>query len=411
MRFDGKTTRRRVTKYAFNELSSVKTGAASTAKATILKISADNLRELLQAALRTKFPKPEDDDKHHWNIWVRDHNETHVVYDSYDDKTYALPYTMNGDTGVTLMDPAVPVVRQGAYVAAGTGESFFKSATDAYMVSKLDLCGFEPDQSLALAKAIDTSQPVDAQIAALALQFGKACDNIPDVSNTVTTGDADMSDTKTPEQLQKELDAQTARVAELETLAKMCDDEKSYMSKMSEEDKKKWMAMTAEERKAKMKTEKAADEQYTMTDGQVIAKSAVGDTAFAFMKAQDQRIAKMEEERQQAEALELVKALCPNLPGTPEAMAGAIRKCRNSLTTEEFSVIEKALKAGDEAMKARTVAKAHDKPVGNADAQKVFDDAITKIANDKRISKSAAYSTPEGLEAAAAFRSATEGDE
>lgn len=321
MRFDNKTTRRRVTKYAFNELSSVKTGAASTAKATILKTAADPLDTALLAA------------------------------------------------------------------------------------------GFTLDECAVVKTAIDTSQPVDAQIAALALQFGKACDNIPDVSNTVTTGDADMSDTKTPEQLQKELDAQTARVAELETLAKMSDDEKSYMSKMSDEDKKKWMAMTAEERKAKMKTEKAADEQYTMTDGQVIAKSAVGDTAFAFMKAQDQRIAKMEEERQQAEAIELVKTLCPNLPGTPEAMAGAIRKCRNSLTTEEFSVIEKALKAGDEAMKARTVAKAHDKPVGNADAQKVFDDAITKIANDKRISKSAAYSTPEGLEAAAAFRSATEGDE
>ena len=408
MRFDGKTTKRRVTKYAFNELSSVKTGAASTAKATILKISADNSRELLQAALRIKFPKPEGDDKHYCNIWVRDHNETHVVYDSYDDKTYAIAYSMSGEMGVTLLDPAVPVVRQGAYVAAGTGESFFKSATDAYLVSKLDLCGFEPDQSLALAKAIDTSQPVDAQITALALQFGKACDNISDV---VTTGDADMSDTKTPEQLQKELDAANTRAAELEVLATMCDDEKSYMSKMAEEDKKKWMAMTSEERKAKMKTEKAADEQYTMTDGQVIAKSAVGDTAFAFMKAQDQRIAKMEDERQQAEAIELVKTLCPNLPGTPEAMAGAIRKCRNSLTTDEFSVLEKALKAGDEAMKARTVAKAHDKPVGNADAQKTFDDAIAKIASDKRISKSAAYSTPEGLEAAAAFRSATEGDE
>ncbi|WGH28521.1 hypothetical protein 13VV501A_gene0024 [Vibrio phage 13VV501A] len=409
MRFDGKTTKRRVTKYAFNELSSVKTGAASTAKATILKISADNLEELLEAALGDKFPKPSNasgDAK----LKVKDYDGAYLVFEDYDGAKYAHGFSFSEGV-VTLLGERIKVVEQEYFVARDTGDTFFKSATDAYMVSKLDLCGFEPDQSLALAKAIDTEQPVDAQIAALALQFGKACDNIPDVSNTVTTGDADMSDTKTPEQLQKELDAQTARVAELEVLAKMCDDEKSYMSKMSEEDKKKWMAMTTEERKAKMKTEKAADEQYTMTDGQVIAKSAVGDTAFAFMKAQDQRIAKMEEDRQQSEALELVKALCPNLPGTPEAMAGAIRKCRNSLTTEEFSVIEKALKAGDEAMKARTVAKAHDKPVGNADAQKVFDDAIAKIANDKRISKSAAYSTPEGLEAASAFRSATEGDE
>jgi hypothetical protein len=152
-----------------------------------------------------------------------------------------------------------------------------------------------------------------------------------------------------------------------------------------------------------MKTAKAKDESFTMTDGQVIAKSDVGDTAYEFMKAQNEEFMKMQDREAQREALELVKSICPDLPGTPEEMAGAIRKCRDSLTVDQFGVLEKALKAGNEAIKGRMVAKAHDKPVGNADAKATFDAGIEKIMSEKQITKVAAMSSQEGLKLAKAY--------
>ena len=79
---------------------------------------------------------------------------------------------------------------------------------------------------------------------------------------------------------------------------------------------------------------------------------------------------------------------------------------RDRLTTDEFSVLEKALKAGDNAMQARTVAKAHDKPVGSDDAQTAYNEGIAKIQSDKQITKSAAMQTKEGLELAKTLRAA-----
>lgn len=215
-----------------------------------------------------------------------------------------------------------------------------------------------------------------------------------------------MSDPKTPEQIQKELDAANARVADLEVLAKMSDGEKSYMSKMSDEDKEKFKALDTEGRKKAMGVAKAADESFTDTMGQTIVKSEVGDAAYDFMKSQNDTIAKMQEDTAQREALELVKSLCPNLPGEAGAMATTLRKCKASLSADEFSVIEKALKAGDTAMQARTVAKAHDKPVGTDDAQKAYNDGIAKIQSEKGITKTEAMQSSKGLELAKTLRKA-----
>ena len=321
MRFDGKTTKRKITKWGLGELSSVKSGAQAPAKATILKTNGDDLDTALLGA------------------------------------------------------------------------------------------GFTPDESLVVKSAIDATGDISKQVETLAAQFGKnTSQDAPDGGNikpiVKLNGDTDMSDTLTPEQIQKNLDAANARVADLEVLAKMSDGEKAYMSKMSDEDKKKFMEMDAEGRKKAMGVAKAADESFTGTMGQTIIKSEVGDAAYGFMKSQHETIAKMQEDTAQREALELVKSLCPNLPGEAGAMAGAIRKCKASLSADEFSVLEKALKAGDTAMQARTVAKAHDKPVGAGGAQKTFNDGIAKIQSDKNITKSAAMQSSEGLELAKTLRKA-----
>ncbi|AUR88783.1 hypothetical protein NVP1118B_23 [Vibrio phage 1.118.B._10N.261.49.F6] len=321
MRFDGKTTKRKITKWGLGELSSVKSGAQAPAKATILKTNGDDVDTALLAA------------------------------------------------------------------------------------------GFTLDETLVVKSAIDVTGDISKQVETLAVQFGKnTSQDAADDGNikpiVKLNGDTDMSDTQTPEQIQKNLDAANARVADLEVLAKMSDAEKTYMGKMSDEDKKKFMEMDVEGRKKAMGVAKAADESFTDTMGQTIVKSEVGDAAYGFMKSQNETITKMQEDTAQREALELVKSLCPNLPGEAGAMAGAIRKCKASLSTDEFSVLEKALKAGDTAMQARTVAKAHDKPVGAGDAQKAFNDGIAKIQSDKNITKSAAMQSSEGLELAKTLRKA-----
>ena len=321
MRFDGKTTKRKITKWGLGELSSVKSGAQAPAKATILKTNGDDLDTALLAA------------------------------------------------------------------------------------------GFTLDETLVVKSAIDVTGDISKQVETLAAQFGKNTSQEPQDGGNINpivklNGDTDMSDTQTPEQIQKDLNAANARVADLEVLAKMSDAEKSYMGKMSEDDQKKFKGMTPEEREKAMGVAKAADETFTDTMGQTIAKSEVGEAAFVVMKNQNDTIVKMQEDTAQREALELVKTLCPNLPGEAGAMAGAIRKCQASLTTDEFSVLEKALKAGDNAMQARTVAKAHDKPVGSDDAQTAYNEGIAKIQSDKQITKSAAMQTKEGLELAKTLRAA-----
>lgn len=482
MRFDGKTTKRRITKWGLSELSSVKSGAQAPAKATILKISANDKRELLNTALRDKFgqrslDKPVD-------LWVHDYDDQYVCY-WHSGKTYVDGYGMVG-ADVQFADEPIEVERKEHYVSAD-GTQFFKSTeqVDVTLTEKLSEAGFTPDEIPIVKSAVDVTGDIGAQVNALATQFGKAktasVDGeqhpakdfayVPDADKPSTwklpifdakhvsaavaalgkgyrgkkvsipdgerdkvlatvrrayrehypdkdlpellekSGDNPMPDPKTPEQLQKELDAANARTADLEVLAKMSDAEKTYMSKMDEDGKKKFMAMTEEERKKAMKTAKAADETFAMADGQVIAKSDVGEAAFAVMKSQNEQLQKVHEEKATRDALELVKSLCPNLPGEEIAMAGALRKCKDSLSTDEFAVLEKALKAGDTALKSRMVSKAHDMPVGDGDAKKAYDDGISKIMSEKSISKSAAMSSKEGQALAADFRKALAAEE
>lgn len=406
MRFDGKTTKRRITKWGLNELSSVKSGAQAPAKATILKISANDKREIINTALRDQLGSNDTS----IDIWVHDYDDQYVCYWK-NGKTFVDGY---GLVGTEVKFAGEPIeVRRSEYYESDDGTKFFKSSEHVItsIIDRLTAAGFTPDETAVVKSAIDVTGDISKQVETLAEQFGKnTSQDAPDGGNiepiVKLNGDTDMSDTQTPEQIQKELDAANARVADLEVLAKMSDAEKTYMGKMSDEDKKKFMAMDEKDRKKAMGVAKAADESFVDTMGQTIVKSEVGDAAYGFMKSQNEQLAKMQEDNAQREALELVKSLCSNLPGEPSAMAGAIRKCKASLSAEEFSVIEKALKAGDTAMQARTVAKAHDKPVGNEDAQKAYDEGIAKIMSEKNISKSAAMSTNEGHALAKTLRKA-----
>ena len=390
MRFDGKTTKRKITKWGLGELSSVKSGAQAPAKATILKTNGDDLDTALLAAGFTL-------------------DETLVVKSAID---------VTGDISKQVETLAAQFGK--AMTASVNGEphpaSDFAYVPDKDKPSTWKLPIFDASHVSAALAALckglrgkKVSIPDDERGKVIATVRRAYREHYPDKELPELlekSGDNQMPDTKTPEQLQKELNAATARSAELEVLAKMSDAEKTYMGKMSDEDKKKFMAMDAEGRKKAMGVAKAADETFTDTMGQTIAKSEVGEAAFVVMKNQNEQIAKMQEDTAQREALELVKSLCPNLPGEAGAMAGAIRKCKASLSTDEFSVLEKALKAGDNAMQARTVAKAHDKPVGSDDAQTAYNEGIAKIQSDKQITKSAAMQTPEGHKLAKTLRDA-----
>lgn len=473
MRFDGKTTKRKITKFRLGELSAVPTGAQAPAKATIMKISANNQYELLQVALKDKYPKPEGGNGH---LWVDDHSDSAVIYHMYDDKIYSESYVMTEEGRIVLAGDQVQVVRQTGY------QKLEKSADDTHIMGLLKLAGFDDDQAETLGLSVDTDQPLDDQVAALATQFGKAATKtvdgkaypasnfayVPDPEKPSTwklpifdekhvsaasaalgpghrgekvsipeadrgkvlatvkakyrehypdkelpdqlkkAGDPEMSDPKTPEELQKELDAATQQIAELNVLAKMSDDEKSYMKNMSEEDRKAFMELSDEERKKRMKAQKSDDESFEDTDGNTITKSAVGAEAFKIMKSQNDRLAKMEEQAAVAEAMDLVKSICPELPGEPEAKAGALRKALSSLSEDEFEVLTKALKAGDAAMKVRKQPAGHQQPVGSGDAKKAFDDGIEKIMTDKGISKVKAMQSNEGLKLAKVYNEAVQ---
>lgn len=370
MRFDGKTTKRKITKFSLDELSAVPEGAQSPAKMAIVKAgrSVENVRELLTNAVKKAF-KTEDDEF----IYIRDFDEAHAVY-SCKDGFFAFPYELDG------------------LLVKITGEPF-----EVLPQSKYDTP--EGDRIVKQYHKKISKDGADSGNLTTEHEQGSA-------SNSNSMENPVMPDNKTPEEIQKELDALKAQNAELEALAKMSDDEKSYMDKMSDGDKKKWMEMSPEERKEKMKTAKAADERYTAIDGQIIQKSVLGGETFALLKSQDQRLRKMQDDADMREAQELVKSICPNLPGEDGAMAGAIRKCKNSLTTEEFDVLQKALKAGDAAMQVRS-APAGDggqEPATLAKAREDFSAAIAKIASEKGISKSAAYQTQEGMELAKKLR-------
>ena len=408
MRFDGKTTKRRITKWGLNELSSVKSGAQAPAKATILKISANDKREIINAALRDTLGNGRADMPQ--DVWVHDYDEQFVCY-WMNGKTFVDGYGLVGAEVKFTGDPIE--VRRNEYYQSEDGTKFFKSSDNVTtgIMEQLSSLGFTQEETFVIKTAIDPTGDVPAQISTLAEQFGKSTSQAALEGGNIEpivelNGDTDMSDPKTPEQLEKQVADLTAANADLEVLAKMSDDEKSYMAKMSEEDKKKFKGMTPEERKKAMGVAKAADETFTDSMGQTIAKSEVGEAAFAVMKTQSEQIAKMNEQTAQREALELVKSLCPNLPGEANAMATSIRKCQSALSAEEFAVIEKALKAGDNAMSARTVAKAHDKPVGNEDAKNVYNEGIAKIQSEKQISKSEAMATSEGRKLAEDFRKA-----
>lgn len=174
--------------------------------------------------------------------------------------------------------------------------------------------------------------------------------------------------TKSLEDLKKQFEESEAKVAKAEAdlktsqaIAKMSDEEKTFVAKMSDKDKEAFMDMKDEDKKKKMKDVKKVDETLSL-DGSEIRKSEVGDAQFAIFKrlidkqaSDEKRIAKAEKATAFAKFEKRASDDFKNLPGElAKALEGiatldeeiiktieAIFKSANDMNTEAFKTIGK----------------------------------------------------------------------
>lgn len=157
----------------------------------------------------------------------------------------------------------------------------------------------------------------------------------------------------------KELEAQVAELtkslAVAESLAKMSDKERAFMSTLDDEAAEEFRAAAKEKRDQLMNKAASADEVFKSVDGMEIRKSAVGP-AFDILKAQDEALrvtrAELAKQADRAQTVELTKRAdeeLANLPGETVAkvavlkmVAGADEATRDALTA--------MLKAGNAAL-------------------------------------------------------------
>ncbi len=219
----------------------------------------------------------------------------------------------------------------------------------------------------------------------------------------VNKKESEMTDKPTIEDLTKSLDEvksalekAEASLKESEVLAKMSDAEKKYMDKMSDDEKAAWMKMSAEDRKSKIDGVKKNDETLEVA-GKTIAKSDVGEVAFAVFKAQADEMAEVrkaaEKDREDASVSRLAKRASDEMPGitgTDDEKA-AVLKAVEAVTDEAVrksleAIIKVANAVGEGALD--TIGK------NGGDVTKSIDEKIeaaaVEIAKRDNISKSAA---------------------
>lgn len=221
--------------------------------------------------------------------------------------------------------------------------------------------------------------------------------NAEDLGNSTTdnNGDNPMSDAKTVEELQKNLDELTEKLAEAETLAKMSDAEKAYMDKMSAKDKPAFMAMSAADRAKKIAAVAKNDETVEVA-GQTISKSEVGDKQFAIFKAQADELAEIRKQakadREAVETAKLEKRATeelPNLPGEVSVKARVL-KAIDGLSEDDRKAASQMLKSANEvlAKSMETIGRGSDKSDGSAIAE--IEKKAEEIAKRDGIGKAAA---------------------
>lgn len=154
----------------------------------------------------------------------------------------------------------------------------------------------------------------------------------------VTAKQAEL--TASLEKAEADKKAADEKIAKLESLSKMSDEEKEYCKGMGDEEKSAFMAKSPDDRKKEMGKRDETDETL-LVGARTIRKSVVGDDQFAVMKAQQEEILKHREEiakernaREMAELSKRADAEYAHVPGSTQeraSMLQAIDKMDESL--------------------------------------------------------------------------------
>lgn len=211
--------------------------------------------------------------------------------------------------------------------------------------------------------------------------------------------------TKSVTDLTSKLEKAEADKNEAQAIAKMSDAEREYLKGIKGDDRKEFLEMTAAKRRKLVKAAEDDDEVLKVA-GQEIRKSAVGESAFEVMKAQQAQLNEQAEAIKKAAEKSEMDALTKraadefgHLPG--EAVVKAkVLKAVAGMDDETRKALDEMLKAGEEAIKGafKTIGVRKGEVVGSAEEK------LEKMAKDKAekdgITYAKAYQavldTPEG---------------
>lgn len=221
-----------------------------------------------------------------------------------------------------------------------------------------------PDVEEELSKALEKNPA-----AAGFFNAGKTGDN-------VQKGDNTMDDKQKVADLEKQVADLNKRLAELDTLKKRAEDAEAKVADLT----------------------KAADiaknDEVLNVGGAEVRKSAVGESVFNVMKAQQAEIEKANDKVELAELEKAASTAYGSLPGTDIQKAAVLKamKKKKPLDDEACKSLEAMLKAGNEAMNSLMSEKGHAAGGAPGSAEEEISKRAKEIAKAKGISESKAYS-------------------
>ena len=206
-----------------------------------------------------------------------------------------------------------------------------------------------------------------------------------------------MADAPTVETLTSERDVLKAELAKAEVLAKMSDKAKAYMAKLDDKGKEAFLSLSTEDQEKKVASVTKNDETVEL-DGQTIRKSEVGDGAFTVLKAQAERVAKMEERLAKAEDDAHMERLAKradddmgNLPGD-RVFKARVLKAADTLSDEDKAAFTALVKAANDALagafEEKGVKKGKEVAANPAAA---FEEAAKEVAKRDNVTLTKAY--------------------
>lgn len=176
-------------------------------------------------------------------------------------------------------------------------------------------------------------------------------------------------------------DEQTrAELAKYKALSELSDVQKAHYATLSEAEQVEFL---------KGKREVPADESFTDVDGAVISKSAVGSAAYQVMKAQNARLAKMQDDLDMQTLTKRAETELKHLPGDVVAKARVL-KAIDKMPEAERATLDQILKAADAAAAPGFKPAAVAGEESNDPADKL-EKMAKQHAADNKVSYSAAY--------------------